>query len=294
MSSILDALERASRERQPGKRDILPGANPREHKGSEWRPWLLAMLFALMVAVVGYRFIFIPAGESGTVQIQAAAPAGEGRGAGSDLSPPKRNLQLGSGSGTVSLNSDVAEDRIRRSGRPNPAPLITEAVLSQATQEKRRERAKSQDEVVLPDILPPEDGLHGKVESTATTVSPGWESKSATLTDDAAKEGGRLRIDKRPAEPVQAAVGQQPEVSETVSQIPLVWELSQGLREALGALKISIHVYSEDPGQRFVIIDMRRYSEGDILPGKGYRLESIDQDGIVIDYGDGLVRLQRE
>ncbi|MCU7812942.1 MAG: general secretion pathway protein GspB, partial [Candidatus Thiodiazotropha sp. (ex Notomyrtea botanica)] len=75
--------------------------------------------------------------------------------------------------------------------------------------------------------------------------------------------------------------------------IPLVWELPQGLREKILQLKSSIHVYSETPEQRFVIINMKRYKEGDSLQPNGFRLERIDRDGVVIDHGDGLVRLLR-
>jgi general secretion pathway protein B len=77
-------------------------------------------------------------------------------------------------------------------------------------------------------------------------------------------------------------------------QIPLIWEMDQALREELELLKTSIHVYNEIPSQRFVIINMRRYSEGDTLAVNGYRLHAIDRDGIVVDYGNGLVRLLRE
>ncbi|MET0052596.1 MAG: general secretion pathway protein GspB [Candidatus Thiodiazotropha sp.] len=54
-----------------------------------------------------------------------------------------------------------------------------------------------------------------------------------------------------------------------------------------------IHVYHENPQRRFVIINMHRYVEGDRLKEKGYRLERIDKDGIVLDYGPGLVRIPR-
>jgi len=73
----------------------------------------------------------------------------------------------------------------------------------------------------------------------------------------------------------------------------VVWELPQYLREKILQLKSSVHVYNANPAQRFVIINMHRYGEGDSLPPDGFRLKRIERDGIVIDYGDGLVRLEQ-
>jgi general secretion pathway protein B len=96
-----------------------------------------------------------------------------------------------------------------------------------------------------------------------------------------------------PVEPVKREpVAAEPEVSEA-ENIPLVWELPQNLRERVLELQSSIHVYSESPEERFVIINMKRYHEGDSLTSDGFRLQRIDRNGIVVDYGRGLVRLER-
>ncbi|MCU7860892.1 MAG: hypothetical protein KZQ86_13925, partial [Candidatus Thiodiazotropha sp. (ex Lucinoma kastoroae)] len=57
MSSILDALERASQERQPGKENILPGANPLPPDHSYWLPGLLIVVILLLIMAIGYWFI---------------------------------------------------------------------------------------------------------------------------------------------------------------------------------------------------------------------------------------------
>ncbi|RLW69980.1 MAG: hypothetical protein B6D71_08130, partial [gamma proteobacterium symbiont of Stewartia floridana] len=97
----------------------------------------------------------------------------------------------------------------------------------------------------------------------------------------------------QPIESQQSAVVDDAEesVDET---IPLVWELPQGVRDELQQLKISIHVYHKQPERRFVLINMRRYGEGDKLRGTDYLLKQIEREGVVVDYGDGLVRLLRE
>jgi hypothetical protein len=85
------------------------------------------------------------------------------------------------------------------------------------------------------------------------------------------------------------AVEEEPPVEE--EYIPAIWELSEKAQTRLKGLKINIHVYHEEPAERLVIIDMRRYREGDALDRKGLTLERITRDGVVIDYGEGKVRL---
>lgn len=46
-------------------------------------------------------------------------------------------------------------------------------------------------------------------------------------------------------------------------------------------LNLNVHVYDEDPDKRFVMIDYRKYEEGDATPG-GIRIESITPHGLVV------------
>lgn len=48
-------------------------------------------------------------------------------------------------------------------------------------------------------------------------------------------------------------------------------------------MHLDIHVYSENPAERFVFINMRRYDEGQATQ-EGPRIERIARDGVVMDY----------
>lgn len=48
-------------------------------------------------------------------------------------------------------------------------------------------------------------------------------------------------------------------------------------------MHVDIHVFSPDPAERFVFINMRRYNEGDATQ-EGPRIERITNDGVVMDY----------
>jgi general secretion pathway protein B len=57
-------------------------------------------------------------------------------------------------------------------------------------------------------------------------------------------------------------------------------------------LRVDLHVYSNNPRERFVLINMRRYTEGQQLPN-GATVEEITTDGVVIYQNGTRYRLDR-
>ena len=67
---------------------------------------------------------------------------------------------------------------------------------------------------------------------------------------------------------------------EPVESLPSLASLDAATRAAFPPLKVSMHVYSDAPGQRFAIVDGKRVGEGALL-GPGV-VESIRRDGVVL------------
>jgi general secretion pathway protein B len=65
--------------------------------------------------------------------------------------------------------------------------------------------------------------------------------------------------------------------------LPTIWELPFSTRKDIPALELSMHVYSSDPKQRFVVIKGERHVEGDEI-ASDLTLREIRQDGLVLDY----------
>ena len=63
-------------------------------------------------------------------------------------------------------------------------------------------------------------------------------------------------------------------------------------RKRLPRPRPDVHVYDPDPGQRFVLIEFRKYREGDALPD-GSVLERITADGMILDFNGERYRLPR-
>jgi general secretion pathway protein B len=96
-----------------------------------------------------------------------------------------------------------------------------------------------------------------------------------------------------PANPSPAAASRvapaQPPEDE---YLPRLSELTGDERSGLPALKLSMHVYADDPAQRFVIVDGRRLREGD-SPAAGIAVEAIRRDGLVLSVNGRRVLLAR-
>jgi general secretion pathway protein B len=65
--------------------------------------------------------------------------------------------------------------------------------------------------------------------------------------------------------------------------LPTVWELPYAARKDIPAIELSMHVFSSDPKQRFVVIKGDRHVEGDEV-ASDLVLREIRQDGLVLEY----------
>jgi general secretion pathway protein B len=82
------------------------------------------------------------------------------------------------------------------------------------------------------------------------------------------------------AEPEPPAVEAPPE-PDPYASVPMLWQLPSSIRSKLPKLSLTVHVYAPEPSGRFVIVDRRKYREGEALAG-GVKLEAIVPDGVIL------------
>lgn len=75
--------------------------------------------------------------------------------------------------------------------------------------------------------------------------------------------------------------------------VPPMEELPPAIRIRLPSLQVNIHAWSENPQERFVLINLRRYQEGDRLQ-EGLLLHRIVRDGVVLEFEGTLFFLPRQ
>lgn len=86
--------------------------------------------------------------------------------------------------------------------------------------------------------------------------------------------------DYAPAVPPPAA---RTVASASVANLPTYEQTALASDANVPPLRLDLHVYSENPNDRFVMINMQRLREGDSLP-QGPRVEAIVDDGVVMSF----------
>jgi general secretion pathway protein B len=80
------------------------------------------------------------------------------------------------------------------------------------------------------------------------------------------------------------AVAAQPAApADTGSGVPLWEDLSLEFRGGFDMPRLDVHVYDSDPQRRFLLIELKKYREGDTL-ANGAQIEEILPDGIQLYY----------
>jgi general secretion pathway protein B len=92
-------------------------------------------------------------------------------------------------------------------------------------------------------------------------------------------------VDTRPPNEIPATPdlreAPEPKPAPDGAALPRLADLPAGERAALPPLRLSMHVYADDPAQRFVILDGRRLGEGASV-AEGVVLQSIGREGLVL------------
>ena len=193
------------------------------------------------------------------------------------------------------VGETAAPDRTPRTPRTSPAAVVPErdapaAAGALTTEELPSETLGSQ----APRVAP------SSPTASATSAPMPVPEKNAALASASPSHLGTAPDAvgahiPRTAAPAQkpAAARPLPAVSQDADQgIPLLQELSPDLREKFKRLKINVLVYDARPAASVVYINSRRYRAGDRIGSEGYLLERITADGIVLDYGDGKVKIR--
>ncbi len=69
-------------------------------------------------------------------------------------------------------------------------------------------------------------------------------------------------------------------------------ELPYGIRNGLPNLTINVFSYTDEPKDRFVIVDMVKYKTGQLIKGS-VKLKEIRPDSIVVEYGGNTFKVDR-
>ena len=270
MSLILDALKRAERERRadpmPGVE--LPAISPQRRRRL-WQRIALGLLLAVVALIVLAVTVRLVRGKRASQPVAMRTL------------PPKPSPQLPQQAPpqTGSLLARPAPESPPAAAPAAPAPAPRPTVIPGT------ESVSSLDELSEPEPPPP------------AVVLPGSQPKPQAYTNPSAAapppEPSAAPADT-PAEPA-AQPAAQPEAApqpgergvpqSLTQQAPLrkLREMPPEFRADFPPLNVQVHNYEREAAKRFVIVNDRRYHEGENL-AEGPHLTEIVKDGMVLEF----------
>lgn len=253
MSLILEALRKSESERQLGQ---LPGLMSPVIPVRRRRPYRRWLMLTLVLA--------IGLGGGWWLALRLAAP-------------PAPSQPLGAAEQAAPASAKVTS---RNATGNTPAPLPDSAAALPASPPVVPPAAAPRP-VEPPLSTSPAAATTPPPVSSVVEPAPPPATPAPVATPAPAVSPGAAEPDKTVSTPASTVADSVP-----LSQMPAAQ------RASLPALKLSVHVFADDPARRFAIIDGRRHVEGDEL-GSGVRLREIQRHGVLLDIGGQPWLLER-
>lgn len=254
MSLILEALRRSEAQRQLGRApDVLaPMAVPRVSRQARRWPWWLAFALTLATLWLWTWWRTSQHGERQALTSTSTPP-----------STPATTAHVADiGARTTQEIRPMPPDIIGTvTAPPTPAVLVAVNKQTPASDDPQAGTGTPRQDAAMPTPL-------------ATTAHPS-PTISAASTIAAAQPTPAVSA------PAPDVPGTTPNDADALLSIA---DLPSSERAALPALKVSMHVWAEQPGDRFMIVDGERVGEGARL-GDRIVLVQIRRDGGVLDIG---------
>lgn len=252
MSYILEALKKAEQARNRGKAPELfavqaaEGALP--ERRSQW-PYLLAAVLAVnAVVLLAWLQPWHREAREPVLPMQSAAPDDQ-------PAPPK----VGEVSAPIRAPAAAPASPAREGGEgsggrptniemPRTASPVQPQAVAKAASPHRSPEAKTASKAS------PAPARGEPVQEQASSAAK-IQEPAAGVSSDAASEAGVMAFN----------------------------ELPDSIRQELGTMNVTVHMYSAKPADRFVSINDRALHEGDEL-SPGVKLEKITFDGMILSY----------
>lgn len=256
MSLIHEALQKAESERRAGELPSLlssPRMRPKRNTSLTMPLLLFAGVAIIAAAAYNNRSLIansMPAKRDQTVDVAAAA-----------TSPEMRVPD------SVALKPDVVRAE-KTTSKPALPPPVEVAVEKSATSAAAPEAAATK----------PSPAATELIQNVEPMIAP-------TPIEAIAEVKVPDKPDPFPEPPVEASVPTMatPESGTSPSATPYIFELPLETRQALPNLKVTMHVYNDDPSKRFAIIDGKRINEGGVV-GNELDMVEIQRDALLMKF----------
>ena len=263
MSFILDALKKSESDRQrqngPALYEVKVAA-PR----SQLPYWAIGLivLLGINLVIVAWALLRRPSHEAeGQIAAVSTQPAPASPPAPITYAPPQVTAPPGPTSQPPGMpantNAKAPPATFIAGGQPPPAQDGAPPEANPAT---------------TSDLPPEEDSTRSTNAATGSRRPPGASGEAAGNPDDYAPA---TEPSKRAALGFHVTRG-------TAEGVPLYSQVASGA--GIPELRLDMHAYDVNPDKRFVLINMKKAREGDMLPDGTTKVDTITPDGVVLDH----------
>lgn len=256
MSMILDALSRAEQERKESTEGIYDAARytkSRHVKEDKVKRWTLVALLINIFVLSIFAVIYFLKVDQTKASLPAVTNA---KLLVTPVTPEKNNIEANTQIITTPEKKGVESVVTNKTEIKQASSLQQEAVV-------QRERIISKEEAI------------GKITNNNARVTVAAEPISADILP--------------PPIPTPVEIKQTANTDQYLS----INELSSTDKSKLKSYEINVHVYDNNIEERFVLVNMKKYKQGDRLPGGGPVIDEITPEGLVMEYAQGKVLLER-
>lgn len=292
MSYILEALRKSERERQAVP-TAPPAPVPLDRAPPERRgwAWMAVFLIALNGTVLGY--LWFTRWTPGEPVIRPGA---------ADSAERTIGTKAASGIPTASPDSPPAEASSAKTQAPVPPALVQTAPPPTsrrpiAMADKGSDPAISRTKVSRPKPVATEVPERPSAPTTDERLGRAAEKTRQPIAQETVPEpSANERIEPAVAlrAPAIEPEPRNPPSRDHAGKPDLPWlnTLPVDFQQRLGPITINVFAYSEQPEERFAIIDMKRYQVGDRIQG-GAELLEIRSDSLVLQSEGRKFRVPR-
>ncbi|MFZ1390170.1 MAG: general secretion pathway protein GspB [Dokdonella sp.] len=281
MSLILEALKKSERQRRLGETPSIGSPIMAVRERRNWMPYLIVLII-VGLAVLWWlkRDVDEPPVEPPRTANSAPAPVEPGA---------EAARKTVSAADTRRPSAPVAAPTVATNGTILPAPTAP------STRDKTNANPPHDDKFASGELVAaeprsdaPSQPLVVKEAEAVPAVGPAAAPARPGNTDAIAigellnradARAAAERADAGTATPTPGANAPAPVEAKPGDALALIWELPLATRRDLPEIKLTMHVYAEDPAQRFIIVNGERHAEGDDVGS--LKLIEIRKDGVV-------------
>ncbi|MGB5726919.1 MAG: general secretion pathway protein GspB [Thiogranum sp.] len=181
----------------------------------------------------------------------------------------------------VTTSAPIREPVQLRRDRPAVAPLVSQPPVLENPAPRVPQAARIAPLPAAPAAAPV------KTETTAKPVLQEPAMAAAVLP-------AQPQAEQPQAEQPQAEQPPRPAVKADAPALPVWPQIPTHLFQQLsGNLRLDVHVFSDQPQKSFVLINMRKYRQGEKLQ-EGPQLDEITAEGVILSFSGQRFRLQAQ